>query len=539
MSATIPGPDQIDAFVERNLRWNYVAISCDWVLFVFALSLISSTTVMPAFAQRLGASNLVLGAIPAVFSLGFYLPGIFAAGHIEQLPRKLPFLLRFTLLERVPPLVVALAALAFARTQPFLVLVVLLLGVGSMASASGALWPGWMELVAKVIPLRLRGRMFAIGSGLGALLGLLATVVVGYFLESFPFPLNYSLCFAAAFVAAMTSFGVVATTREYPLPSGKPAVGLGTYLRALPSVLRRDSAFAWFLVVRGALNAGALANGFFTPSALRDYHAAEWQIAAFTSFLLLGQTVGNLLLGYVGDRRGHKLVLGASVVAQILANLVSLGASSVGAFYLVFALVGASTGAASIAGNNLPLEYADPADRPTYVAMATAVLTPLVVLAPLLGGAIADQLGYRPVFALATILSLVSLVAYARLRDPRQNRARWPRCGPARSRSSRRRFARPGRARRGRTRRSGPADRSPGRWCATARRSGPGSSGFGRSRCWRSRRSGRRTSRAAGAVRPRSPRACCTSGERRQSGGRPGLGPGPPGSRRTASSLPA
>ncbi|HEX5414967.1 MAG TPA: MFS transporter, partial [Chloroflexota bacterium] len=393
--------ERIDAFVKRNLRWNYVTLSCDWVLYVFALSLISSSTVMPAFAERLGASNLVIGAIPAAFTLGFFLPGIFSARHIERLPRKLPFLLRFTLWERVPPLAVALAALAFGRSQPLVVLVVLLLAVGSMATASGTLWPGWLELIAKVIPVQLRGRMLAYSGALGALLGLGASAVVGYFLEAFPFPLNYGLCFGAAFLAAMASYAVVATTREYPLPSAKPAVGFGTYLRQVPAILRRDREFTWFLVVRGCAFAGGLANGFFTASALRDHHAAEWQVAAFTSCLLLGQTVGNSILGYVGDRHGHRPVLGASVVTQVIANVVALAATDVSAFYVVFALVGASNGAAMIANGNLALEYADEANRPTYVALATSIVSPLVVLTPLLGGFLADHLGYSPVFALA------------------------------------------------------------------------------------------------------------------------------------------
>src|SRR5439155_11673110 len=163
------------------------------------------------------------------------------------------------------------------------------------------------------------------------------------------------------------------------------------------------------------------ANGFFTASALRDFHAADWQVAAFTSCLLFGQSVGNAVLGNVGDRRGHKLVLGVSVVAQVIANLVALGARDVSAFYVVFGLVGASNGAAMIANVNLPLEYADPPDRPTYVALATAVITPLVVLAPLVGGLVADQLGYRPVFALASALSVIAVVVLVtRLRDPRR-----------------------------------------------------------------------------------------------------------------------
>src|SRR5579859_1865892 len=128
--------------------------------------------------------------------------------------------------------------------------------------------------------------MIAYSGGLGALLGLLGTGVVGYFLESFAYPLNYSLCFGAAFVAAIAAYGVVASTREYSLPTTKPLVGLRTYLGRLPAVLRRDPDFTCFLIVRAVINAGGLANGFFTASALRTYHAADWQVAVFTSSLL-------------------------------------------------------------------------------------------------------------------------------------------------------------------------------------------------------------------------------------------------------------
>ncbi|HLZ07285.1 MAG TPA: MFS transporter, partial [Chloroflexota bacterium] len=111
---------------------------------------------------------------------------------------------------------------------------------------------------------------------------------------------------------------------------------------------------------------------------------------------------------------------GICSVTQVVANLVALAASDVAAYYVVFFPVGAAGGGAMIATNNLPLEFANVADRPTYIAMATAVVTPVIVLVPLVGGLIADQIGYRLVFALASVLSLIGVVALAmRLRDPR------------------------------------------------------------------------------------------------------------------------
>src|SRR2546427_7325515 len=38
-------------------------------------------------------SNVAIGAIPAVMTLGWFLPSLFAAGHTEALRRKLPYVL--------------------------------------------------------------------------------------------------------------------------------------------------------------------------------------------------------------------------------------------------------------------------------------------------------------------------------------------------------------------------------------------------------------------------------------------------------------
>src|SRR3989475_7190108 len=90
------------------------------------LSFVSQATILPAFAAYLGAPNVVLGAIPAVMTLGWFLPSLFAAGHTEALGQKLPFVLRLTVWERAPFLVLALAAFVAAERTPALVLGVLL-----------------------------------------------------------------------------------------------------------------------------------------------------------------------------------------------------------------------------------------------------------------------------------------------------------------------------------------------------------------------------------------------------------------------------
>jgi MFS family permease len=403
-----------------NLPRNYFCLAFDLVVFWLAMSLVSSSTVLPAFAERLGASNLVIGMIPAISTVGFMLPGIFVANRTERLSRKLPFYMKLTLGERLPNALIALVALALAPTQPGIALVLFLILMTGQSVMSGVIVPAWSDLLAKVIPVAQRGRLFAYSNALGAVLGLSGSALVGFFLGTFPFPLNFSLCFISASAVAMLSYLVLGRIREKPEEPRSSAVGMGAYLGRIPGILRDDREFAWYLVGRVTGSGGALATGFYTAHALRVFHAPVWQVAGFTSALLLGQMVANFAFGILGDRRGYKLVYTLAVGMMITANAVALGAPNVWWFYVVFAFSGAAMGGTVVATWAMSLEFAPEGQRPTYVAIASAAMAPMVLAAPLLGGYIADHLGYPPVYALAIFFSLVALVVIIfRTRDPR------------------------------------------------------------------------------------------------------------------------
>ena len=73
--------DDGESFARRHVRHNVVALSVDLGLFLVGLSFASQSTILPAFAAHLGASNLVIGAIPALMTLGWNLPSLFWAGY--------------------------------------------------------------------------------------------------------------------------------------------------------------------------------------------------------------------------------------------------------------------------------------------------------------------------------------------------------------------------------------------------------------------------------------------------------------------------
>jgi MFS family permease len=410
-----------EAFARRHVRHNVLALGADYALFFMGMSFASQVTILPAFAEHLGAPNVVIGAIPAFMSTGWLLPSLFAAGHTETLRRKLPFVLRYTIWERLPFLGLAAAAFFLAVPAPALTLAVLLLMLVVITAAGGALMPAWMDIIGRAVPVGARGRFFAFATVLGNSGGVLGSFASAWILATVAAPASYGYCFLAAALFMGLSYSALALTREPPSATTTAAVPLTAYLRRAAGVLRRDQNLAWFLVARGCGSVGMAAGGFYTVYALRTLRAPDWQVGVFTTVLLVGEILGTIVLGWLGDRAGHRRVVIIGMVAMLAGNLLAIAAPSLEAFRVVFALQGLQMAALHVSGLNILLEFAPAVgERPTYVGLGNTLTAPVAFAAPLAAGLLADATGFAAVFLAAALGGLAGLaVLLGRVRDPR------------------------------------------------------------------------------------------------------------------------
>src|SRR3972149_1621724 len=264
-----PMPDDHDAFVRRHLRHNLVALGADYALFLVGLSFASQSTILPAFAEHLRAPNVVVGAIPAGMTLGWGPPSLVARGHREPRARRRPFVLPWPVWERAPFLVLALAPFLLAEPAPALTLGLLLVMLLAITGAGGALMPAWMDVVGRTIPTTLRGRFFAVASGLGCAGGLIGSFGTAYILAAVRAPASYGGCFLIAAGVLGFPAAPLPLAREPPAVVTSPPVPLGTYLSRIPALLRRDRNLMWFLASRAFAIFGMMAGGVFAVYAPR------------------------------------------------------------------------------------------------------------------------------------------------------------------------------------------------------------------------------------------------------------------------------
>lgn len=382
----------------------------------------SSATVLPAFAASLGASTVLIGAIPAVMTVGWFLPPLFTAAHAERLPQKLPFIMRWTGWERVPFLVLALIAFFLADRAPALSMWLVLTMLLVMTAVGGFLMPAWTDLVARALPTRMRGRFFGLASLAGTVGGLAGSALTAWVLGTLPSSRAYGVCFLGATLFVCLSWIALGLVREPPAASAPAEVDFWTHLGSVPTLLREDTNFTWYLVARVLSFGAVIGSGFFTVYALRVLRAPEADVGMFTALLLAGQMTGQLLLGWVGDRAGHRLVLVIAAATAMAMNLVALSAGSVSVFSVVFALNGVFNAAIQVSALTVLLEFAPtPRQNPTYVGIERTFLAPFGFALPLLGGVLIDAVGYGCVFWVSVVSSVGSVAVLVLLvRDPRR-----------------------------------------------------------------------------------------------------------------------
>jgi len=291
-----------------------------------------------------------------------------------------------------------------------------------MNGIGGLLMPSWMDLIGRAVPTATRGRFFALSSLAAGVVGFGASVIVAEVLARVPAPHSYGVCFLLAAAALGLSWLALAFVREPDGRATRAPVGLGVYLARVPGLLRRDRNLSWFLAARAFAIAGTMAGGFYTVHALRAWEAPPSRAGVFTALLVVGHALGTLTLGWLADHAGHRLVLLAGTGATVAASLVALLAPSLAVFELVFVLFGVHTAAVSVSALNVLLEFAPSQDeRPTYIGLGSTAMAPVAFATPLIGGLMADALGFRAVFLTALVVGVVGFLMLAtRVHDPRR-----------------------------------------------------------------------------------------------------------------------
>ena len=406
MTIEAGSPGRASALPPVRQRRNAALLGADLALFMTAMGIIGPLTLVPLFVSKLTADPLAIGALTAVFQLG-WLPQLLVVGYYERSARKRLWLLGFGALERLPPLGLAVAALLVPAVSLPLVLGLIYLSRFTQSLAAGPGATSWLDYVGRSVPAGGRGRFMGTFTPLGNLLGAGAAALAAPLLYAYPFPLGFALCFGIGFGLLLASWRPMLWVVEPPEAPRRAPRPLGGQLGELRQVLRADPVFRRFLIGLGCLSLGTMSDAFLVVYAVSRLGAPDDLAAFYTVTLLVGQVAANVFFGQLADRKGFATVGSVSGLAQVGLTAIALVAPNPLWLVASFTLLGAAQAGSMMSRLTGPLEFAPGGRGPTYTALAMSLSSLVAASAPLIGSQIVALAGYHWLFGTALACGLL------------------------------------------------------------------------------------------------------------------------------------
>lgn len=405
-------------FVDENLRRNFTANFIHGVLGMTGFRLIYAPTIIPAYLHLLTGSAAAVGMGTALLQLGATFSPIVSGARIEHRSHILPYAIRVGSLMRLMILGLALAGWLLTGEALVLVTFALFLALGFF---TGAQRVAFQMLMAKLIPIRKRGRLQGYRNLAGGLIAaVLAWVAGNYFIEGEWLGNGYATTFLFAFVLTSAGLVVLKTMiREPEAPASRPAIPFRQRIRQFPELLaNRD--FAWFLVAQALSTLGRAGAPFWTIYAGVQL-GLDGALIGGLSFAFLGSdTVSNLLWGPMGDRWGFRIVYLLALLASLAGVALLAMSDSALPIYASFVLLGAGASGWMLASTTMVLEFGAHEDIPMRLGLVTTAEGMVAAVGPVLAGVLVALAGFAPLFGviLAALAAALAITLFA-VREPR------------------------------------------------------------------------------------------------------------------------
>lgn len=408
------------SYRDANLKHNFVVNLIDGSLFGFGLGFASYTTMIPLFVATLTSSATLIGLVPAIHNVGWQLPQLLLASRIARMERVRPYVMFMTVQERLPILGLGIVGLLvpIIGTQAALVLTFIMLiwqGLGSGLTANA-----WQIMMSKVIPATIFATFLGAQSSMANLLASVGAYFAGLLLLILKPPYDFATCFIIAAVFYGFSWVFLNLTREEKSEKPSTSYSPQPLWQDVRVILKKDLSFSNFLISRFFAHFGMMAFAFYSVYAVKVLRMSTLQVGIMTSVLMVTMVVMNPILGRLSDKWSRKWVLVIGSACAAASALLAVFTKDLNLFALVFILNGVASTAFWTIGIAMSMEFGEESQRPTYVGMANTLVAPAAIIAPLIGGMLADTFQYTVTFVTSAAFALLSSVLLVLLVDDKK-----------------------------------------------------------------------------------------------------------------------
>lgn len=421
------GDSRASLEVAQNLKRNYTAALLDGGFFGSAVVFVSAVNILPLYVSSLTTSRIIIGLPMAIMEFGWYMPQLIGARLSERRQRLKPFVLGVMATGRVSLLAMVLVTLLLGGADKDSLLVVFLVAYSVFTLSWGAWIPPYYTLIGRLIPTRRRGSLAGWSYFISSAVGVAGTFLVRYLLDNFPTPYNFAMTFSIGitlFFLALISLSFVREPAHSPPAAQEP---LMDYLKRIPKLFSGNRNYAKYVASMWVALFSYMGFYFFSVYAVKRFNSPEGEVGTLILIFLVSQAATTPLFGRLADRIGHKVNIEFMMWAYAAAILLIMFAQSNVWFYVGYVFVGISNAAYMVSNSFILLEFGPPQETQTYMSLTNTVLAPLGFLSPIIGGTVADRLGYPALFGTSLFFCVLAMAMLRLLvREPRGLRLYHP-----------------------------------------------------------------------------------------------------------------
>ncbi len=165
--------------------------------------------------------------------------------------------------------------------------------------------------------------------------------------------------------------------------------------------------FVTFIAIIGAFS--SLVNDMYLPtipSMMKEFHTTPSMTQMGISMAMIGMGLGSVVWGSASDRYGRKPILIISLVIFVLSTALSLFSNTITFFIVCRLFQGLGAGGAMVLSTSIPADVYMGRQLAKLMAIIGAINGVAPALGPVLGGFMADWVGWRGIFVVLLAIGL-------------------------------------------------------------------------------------------------------------------------------------
>ncbi len=171
---------------------------------------------------------------------------------------------------------------------------------------------------------------------------------------------------------------------------------------------RNYALFVTFIAIIGAFS--SLVNDMYLPtipSMMKQFHTTPSMTQMGISMAMAGMGLGSVLWGSASDRYGRKPTLIISLIIFVLSTVISLFSRDITFFIVCRLFQGLGAGGAMVLSTSIPADVYMGRQLAKLMAIVGVVNGVAPALGPVVGGLMANWIGWKGIFVVLLIIGLV------------------------------------------------------------------------------------------------------------------------------------